>query len=210
MDVPHQKSKRFRHDSQPNSPVSKIARLDSLSHVNSPLHQLVLSHSEQLPLDSSVPTDIQNDLFNILDETDNLPDRHTTMQGLDSVIKSFEEEILASAPDSVVPDPAPEPGDLHVELGYLLEASDDELGLPPSVTAEDETKPESQELSRVGSDGVDMGQLLGFENEMDKYETVGLGGGENENGGGIVSFDGLLDYTESYDVLWRSESLQAM
>ncbi|KAK4280815.1 hypothetical protein QN277_012387 [Acacia crassicarpa] len=196
MELPNQTSKRLRDDSPPNSPVSKIARVDSYDPA----------------MDSSVPTHFQDDLFNILDDTDNLPERNTTMQGLDSVIKSFEEEILASGSDSVVYDPTPESGEFHVELGYLLEASDDELGLPPSAsaTATEETKPESEDVSQVGSDGVDVGELLGFENEIEKYEPVGLEGGENENGSGIVSFDGLLDYPESYDVVWRSESLQAM
>ncbi|KAI9088102.1 hypothetical protein K1719_030079 [Acacia pycnantha] len=194
MELPNQTSKRLRDDSPPNSPVSKISRVDSYDP----------------EMDSSVPTHFQNDLFNILDDTDNLPERDTTMQGLDSVIKSFEEEILASGPDSVVHDPTPESGEFHLELGYLFEASDDELGLPPSATATEETKPESEDVSQVGSDGVDVGELLGFENEIEKYEPVRLGGGENENGGGIVSFDGLLDYPESYDVMWRLESLQAM
>lgn len=141
MDLPNQTSKRVRDDTHPNSPVSKMARVDSD--------------------DSSVQTHIQNDLFNILDDTENVPDR---MHGLDSVIKSFEQEILSPTPH--------EPGDFHVDLGFLLEASDDELGLPPS------TRPESQALGRAGPEEAD-----------------------NE---------GLLDLTESYDVVWRSESLQAM
>ncbi|XP_028793891.1 uncharacterized protein LOC114755431 [Neltuma alba] len=201
MELANQKSKRLRHDSEPHSPESKIARVDSPSDVN----------PEDPAMDSSVATDIHDDLLDILDETDNLPERDPTMQGLDSVIKSFEEEILASGPGSVIPDPTPESGEFPVQLGYLLEASDDELGLPPSVTPSEDTKPESEELSQVGSDGVDMGELLGFENDIEKYESVGLGDGENENGGGIVSFDdGLLDYPDLYEVVWRSESLQAM
>lgn len=223
MEVSNQKTKRLRDDTDLNSPVSKIARVDSDSDansaesqltrvnsgdesVNSVGYELVRLDSEDPALDSSVARHIQNDLLNILDDTDNI----TTMQGLDSVIKSFEEEILASGPDVVVPDPLPDSGELQMDLGYLLEASDDELGLPPSATPGEEAKSESEGLSRVGSEGVDMGELLGFENETANCETVGVGSIEDNNGGGNISFDGLLDYAEPYDVLWRSESLQAM
>lgn len=157
-------------------------------------------------LDSPVAGDIPNHLLDILDDTDNVADRETAMQGLDSVIKSFEEEILASGsdPGMVYPDPIPDSGELQLDLGYLLEASDDELGLPPSVVSGEGAKPETEDFIRVGSDEI------GFENETAKYEPVGLTGTEDDRNGGIVNFEGLLDFPEPYDVLWRSESLQAM
>ncbi|XP_060972016.1 uncharacterized protein LOC133038049 [Cannabis sativa] len=75
--------------------------------------------------------------------------------------KSLEEEI--SAPScSVTPTPAPvvdlasESGESQPDLGYLLEASDDEFGLPPSNSGEDVLKEEETELVRVesGSSGI--------------------------------------------------------
>ncbi|KAM6566287.1 hypothetical protein CsatA_025415 [Cannabis sativa] len=76
-------------------------------------------------------------------------------------MKSLEEEI--SAPScSVTPTPAPvvdlasESGESQPDLGYLLEASDDELGLLPSNSGEDVLKEEETELVRVesGSSGI--------------------------------------------------------
>lgn len=221
----NERSKRLRDDSDANSPVSKIARVDSginssesqLTRVNSAEEcvnsggvKLVRVDSEDPILDSPVARDIQNDLLDILDDTDTIAERDTAMQGLDSVIKSFEEEILASDPDAAAPHPVPDSGELQLDLGYLLEASDDELGLPPSVTPSEEEKPGSEELNRVGSEGVDTGGLLGFENENATYGSVGSGSIEDDKSGGFVSFDGFFDYPEPYDVLWRSESLQAM
>ncbi|KAF7819865.1 uncharacterized protein G2W53_025320 [Senna tora] len=199
-------TKRLRDDSDANSSAPKLARVDSPSDANSSESLLTRVNSgeecvnssgfELVRVDSDDPVLIQNDLLNILDDTDNIPDRENTMQDLDSVIKSFEEEILASGPPD--PDPIPE---LQMDLGYLLEASDDELGLPPSVTHGEETKPaESEALERVGSDNT-VGSL-GFEDEIAGYDSVGHGGG--------VGFDGLLDYPESIgDPYDREEAKQS-
>ncbi|KAK7398922.1 hypothetical protein VNO78_10096 [Psophocarpus tetragonolobus] len=120
---------------------------------------------------------------------------------LDSVIKSFEQEILPPPPN----------------LGYLLEASDDELGLPPTVVLSQEEPKPDLDSGRVAPDGVD---LLGLEDDVGNYQGFGLMAYDvdldldvdedvQDNGGGYVTIDGLFNYAEP-DILWRSESLQAM
>lgn len=211
-----------------NFPDSKISRVESGELRSDSESQLTRTNSgescensegcelgrvdpESTPMDSPGAREIHDDLMDILDDSDNVGEREPTMQGLDSVIKSFEEEILAPGPD---PDVAPESCDLR----HLLEASDDELGLPPTVTpaAEEENKPENEGFRRVGPDGIDLSGFLGFEDDIPHYESLGYGTGVfveyggDDNGGGFVTLDGLFDYAEPGDILWRSESLQAM
>lgn len=193
-----------------DSPESKIRRVDSGVTVNSTESELVRVDSVESCPDSVVDSDVQlqDDILNILDDTDNVPERDS-MQGLDSVIKSFEEEILALGSDSGQVDPVPEPGsgELQTDLGYLFEASDDELGLPPTVAA-------GEEPGRVGPEGVDLTAFMGFEDDVPSYDEFGFGNGfvaDCDGAGGFVTVDGLFDYPEpAGDVLWRSESLQAM
>jgi len=136
-----------------------------------------------------------------------VPDRGT-VQGLDSVIKSFEDEIKAPTLDPNDPTQLPDSGELQTKLGYLLEASDDELGLPPSeVTVE--------EPGRVDPEVAELAGFNGFDDYVPGFDAFGFGSGfaaECDGGaGGFVTVDGLFDYADSAaDVLWRSESLQAM
>ncbi|RZB92676.1 hypothetical protein D0Y65_024575 [Glycine soja] len=186
-----------------DSPESKIRRVDSSdSGINSSESQL------ESVLDSS-EVQLQDDIFNMLDDTDNVPERDS-VQGLDSVIKSFEDEINAPGSDSGSGDPAQEPdsGELQSNLGYLLEASDDELGLPPTVG-------DGEEMGRAAPEMAELARFVGFEDDIPSYDAFGFGSGftaENDGGaGGFVTVDGLFDYSDpSADVLWRSESLQAM
>jgi hypothetical protein len=73
---------------------------------------------------------LREDLLGFLDDTE----ADLKFQDLDSVMKSFDEEIsLACTYSSVsVVDLTSDSGESQPELGYLLEASDDKLGLPPS------------------------------------------------------------------------------
>lgn len=196
--------KRVRDDSHSNSN-------DSLKHPRVETNSSELSRvdSAEFQLARVDPA-----LLDMLDDTENVTERDPTMevQDLDSVIKSFEEEILAPPPN---PNLAPEPEVFKPNLGYLLEASDDELGLPPTVgPSEDVIKPETVESGRVGPDGVDLTGFLGFEDDIRNYESFGFVGYDDveDNGGGYVTIDGLFDFAEpgSADILWRSESLQAM
>ena len=110
----------------------------------------------------------------MLNDAENVTERDPTMQGLDSVIKSFEEEILSPLPN---PNLASEAEVFNPNLGYLLEASDDELGLPPTVApSEDVLKPETVDSDRVGPEGMDLTGFLGFEDDIRSYEGFGFVG----------------------------------
>ncbi|XP_004512861.1 uncharacterized protein [Cicer arietinum] len=218
--------KRVREDSEVDSPESKrVIRVDSGSDDNSSEFHLTRVNSSESFVDSNdsklVPhqpdssgvNEMNDEILNILDETDNVTERETstTVQGLDSVIKSFEDEILASGLGSD-PNHVPESGEFNPNLGYLLEASDDELGLPPTVVTNEEfEKAEKEEWGRVGPDGIDLSGFFWFEEEIRNNEAFGFVGYDgNDNEGGYVTIDGLFDYAEPDDMLWRSESLQAM
>ncbi|CAL0312447.1 unnamed protein product [Lupinus luteus] len=217
--------KRVRDDSEENSPVSKILRLDSASSdiSSSESHTTLVTSTESfelgrvdsynLVLNSSGINEIQDELLNMFDETDNVT------EGLDSVIKSFEEEIIAPGSDPLDSGILPESEEFNPNLGYLLEASDDELGLPPTVAVTgDEEKVKLEEPGPVGPEGVDLTGFLNLEDDLRSlsYEAFGFGNGivydgyNGENGGSYVMVDGLFDYSETPDILWRSESLQAM
>lgn len=218
--------KRVRDDSDVDSPESKIIRVDSASSVDANSSESQLSRvnsgdscvdsylcelgrvdSDGSVIDSSRVNEIQDELLSMLDDTDdNVTERDVTVQGLDSG------SILDPGPDLL-----PQSVEFNPNLGYLLEASDDELGLPPTVTPNgEEAKVESEDPGRVGPEGFDLTGFLGFEDDIRNYETFGLGNGVvydgycGENGLGYVTIDGLFDYGETGDILWRSESLQAM
>ncbi|KAE9588216.1 hypothetical protein Lal_00003180 [Lupinus albus] len=207
------KRKRVPHDSAYSEPQSKTHRVDSVLDVTSSQSQLTRADSCVNSCESEltrVDSEIQDDFFNILDDSENVPERDSAVQGLDSVIKSFEEEILApgSGFDPMDPNSVPDSSELlQPNLGYLFEASDDELGLPPSV-------PESDEPGRVEPDGVDLNGFVDFENDIPNYDSFGFG---NElvaecDGvdGGLTAVEELFDYSETGENLWRLESLQAM
>jgi len=198
------KRKRVRDDSDslPNS--LKLPRVDNSSSSES--HRVDSAEFQLARVDP--------DFFSMLNDAENVTERDPAVEveHLDSFIKSFEEEILA--PPSSDPNLPPEPEVFEPNLGYLLEASDDELGLPPTVApCEDESKHEIFDSGRVGPEGVDLTGFLGFEDDIGSYEGFGfVGYGDvDDNGGGYVTIDGLFDHAEpGADILWRSESLQAM
>lgn len=156
----------------------------------------------------------------LLDGFDEDPEFCTSTQDLDSFMKSFEEEITASpaavdgagaAEDGVI-DLVSESGESRPDLGYLLEASDDELGIPPPtaspVAAGDELR---NELARVESDSSEFGGEFW---EAPGYDAYGFGFGDLEsNTGEYVALDGLFEYSDvgfgSGDGLWRPETLPA-
>lgn len=139
---------------------------------------------------------IREDILDILDEPEEITDGVPEIdQELNSVIKSFEEEILHP---SSLPPPHPNSVDLTLsdsgesqsDLGYLLEASDDELGLPPTVSQENYIDAESRLVT------------TGFDNELLRYDSFDLGmlagimdGDYNgvENDGDFVTVGGLFD-----------------
>ncbi|CAA0833019.1 Unknown protein [Striga hermonthica] len=132
-------------------------------------------------------------------------------EDLDSFVKSFQEEITASPAAGV--DPVSDSGETRPDLGYLLEASDDELGLPPT-TAVSGSEPRA-ELDRVESESSGLGCEIW---DIPSYDPFGFGFGEVEadygaGGGEYAALDGLFDHSDlgfgSGDFEYRTESLPA-
>ncbi|PON95915.1 hypothetical protein TorRG33x02_081630 [Trema orientale] len=192
----------------------------------------VRDDSADSELDSVEVKRLREDLLGFLDDSD--PDPST--QDLDSVMKSLEEEISAAS-CSATPLPSPLQSELapatvtvvdltsdsgesqpDLNLGYLLEASDDELGLPPSNSSEEALKEET-ELVRVSSDSSGIGgEFWGFDDhQIPSYGSFELGTGDNFNDSNeYVAFDGLFGYSDVYfdssdfsDLSWRSETMPA-
>ncbi|KGN63814.1 hypothetical protein Csa_013978 [Cucumis sativus] len=148
---------------------------------------------------------IQEDLLKILDDTDASIDREAGIQDLDSVIRSFEKEIEVPVTVTV---PVVQP-----ELGFLLEASDDELGLPPAAGE----KEEIEEAEFSGSGGVKGG--LGFEDEIVsnycwfdnlRCEIKEWSTEEEEE---VVALGGLFDHTDvaaELPTAYRSERMPCL
>ncbi|KAF0918431.1 hypothetical protein E2562_023578 [Oryza meyeriana var. granulata] len=93
----------------------------------------------------------------LLDMLDDDTDAGGAAGDLASVMRSFEEEIAAGdVADAAAP--------TQPELGFLLEASDDELGLPPATASSS-----SSEEAGAGEpeDAIGFGgQIWGFEDEI--------------------------------------------
>ncbi|PIA39713.1 hypothetical protein AQUCO_02600277v1 [Aquilegia coerulea] len=170
----------------------------------------VRDDSEESDADSPVTKRFHNDLLDILDDSEPVE----ATQDLASVMKSFEEEISMSKPISS------NSGDSQPDLGYLLEASDDELGLPPAFScgSEEEYNEEDNNnndgLLHVSSDVVGLNdQIWRFEDEIPNYE---FGIGDNFNSE-FLTLDGLFDYSDVYygqndfsEFSYRPESLPAL
>ncbi|KAF6147109.1 hypothetical protein GIB67_036828 [Kingdonia uniflora] len=134
-------------------------------------------------LESPETKRLRENLLDILEDSE--PSESST-QDLDSVMKFFEQEISLLKPSSTTS------LDTQPELGYLLEASDDELGLPPR---DEETKGDDGVLPSVEF-GLD--QIWRFEDEIPSYEFE------------IVDDDGVLfDYSDVF-YNWTPESLPAL
>lgn len=153
---------------------------------------------------------------NLLDSLDDDAEFGST-HDLDSFMKSFEEEITASpyagagcGEEAVqLADLRSDSGDSRSDLGYLFEASDDELGLPPTASeATTELVRVESNLSELGSEfweapGYDSFEF-GFGGTLTNY---GIGNGE------YAALDGLFDYSDmglgSGDFGRRPETLPA-
>ncbi|KAJ6891156.1 hypothetical protein NC651_024612 [Populus alba x Populus x berolinensis] len=151
----------------------------------------------ELELDLPEVKKIREDLLGINDDSD--PD--SLGQDLDSVMKSFELEISAF-------DLTSESGESRPDLGYLLEASDDELGLPPSIiSSSEEVKGEEEtELVRVDSaesSGIG-GEIWGFEDQIPIYDSFGMG-----DDGLFEYSNACFDSSEFVDLSWRFGGMPA-
>ncbi|XVE91419.1 hypothetical protein REPUB_Repub01dG0007900 [Reevesia pubescens] len=177
----------------------------------------VRDESAESELDLPEVKRLRDDLLDFLDDSDSLP----VNQDLASLMKSFEEEISAAASTVSVPvvDLTSDSGESQPDLGYLLGASDDELGLPPpteaTTTGSEEGRSEVTELVRVGSDLSGIGDLWGFDDQIPNYDSFEFGIVDNYNND-HVAYDGLFEYSNVYDdssefsgLLWRPETLSA-
>ncbi|MCL7035511.1 hypothetical protein MKW94_011957 [Papaver nudicaule] len=156
----------------------------------------------------------------ILDEDES--DESIT-QDLDSYMKSFEEEISVPATDtknnSVID------VDEQPDLGFLLEASDDELGFPPSnFSSASSTSTEGDAETNDNSTTVGLDQLWSFDDDVQfpNYQEFGI---DEENlqqkNNNIINSDilgdfgdGLFEYSDVLsglsdfsDFSWRPETL---
>ncbi|XP_015070900.1 uncharacterized protein LOC107015215 [Solanum pennellii] len=209
-DSPESKRVNTEVETDPDSSESRV----SPNRSDSPE-----SEQTDVYLDSTEAKQIREDILDILEEPDALTECPPEVQDLDSVMKSFEEEILHHSPlndTQTVLDLTPsESGDSQPDLGYLLEASDDELGLPPTISpANDQVNVESA----VMPEAAEFANMAGFEDEMLNYDTFDFGMdhevrvGDNSNGD-FVTVGGLFDYPEPSDFSdfsWRQESLPAL
>ncbi|XP_047949288.1 uncharacterized protein LOC125195138 [Salvia hispanica] len=85
------------------------------------------TETEAEEIDSPEVKRVREDL---LDEIDEDSDLRTSFHELDSFMKSFEEEITEG-----IIELASDSGESRPDLGYLLEASNDELGIPPPAAS---------------------------------------------------------------------------
>ncbi|KAM0058551.1 hypothetical protein Hdeb2414_s0005g00171431 [Helianthus debilis subsp. tardiflorus] len=178
--------------------------MDSLSST-----KRVRSDSADNESDSPQPKRIQLDLLDTLDDSDEF----TSAQDLDSFIKSFQDEI---SPQPETLDRTSDSGESRPDLEFLLEASDDELGLPPPT--ESDRIPDS-----VSTESVELGVFSWLDDQIPNYNSFEYGfeyvdddASINSNGNGngeYVALDGLFDYTDlgfgPSDSSSRTESLPA-
>lgn len=156
-------------------------------------------NAEELPEAKRLHADL---IFDILDDDEiGVGERNPASRELEIVMKSLEEEI-GRPPATVTAEEIGE--DRQMEIGYLLEASDDELGLPPpgQSSPEDEAEPVEG-----------FGRIWGFEEDGMAGWYEGFSGfgnlseesfGAAEDGGAAYFDAGLFDLSDLY---LRPESL---
>ncbi|KAM3380334.1 hypothetical protein P3S68_005907 [Capsicum galapagoense] len=216
-------------DDSPESKRVNSSEVEKTAPDSSELNRVNSSDSDDVRkdvyLDSPEAKQIREDILDILDEPDALNECPPEIQDLDSVMKSFEEEILHHSPlhddSQTVLDLNPsESGESQTDLGYLLEASDDELGLPPTISPVNDHNVNAE--SDVMPEEAEFVNMARFEDDMPNYDTFDFGmehdlrEGDNDGGnsnGDFVTVGGLFDYPEPSDFSefsWRQESLPAL
>ncbi|KAK9750318.1 hypothetical protein RND81_02G187200 [Saponaria officinalis] len=148
------------------------------------------SAATESPPESTKVKRIRDDLLSLLDDFDTVPDRDPLSHDLDSVIRSFQEEISGSKSGSASPTPdTVEPGPEVTESVGIGEFLWEFEGGLPSYDP--------------------------FEFGLDYEESVISGDVDNSqvNGNEYVALDGLFDYPDlgfGLDLSWRSETLPAL
>ncbi|KAJ0962734.1 hypothetical protein J5N97_027856 [Dioscorea zingiberensis] len=175
--------------------------------------------SEESPESPEVKR-LRDDLFcDILEDVADAGERDPAVQDLASVMKSLEDEIgLTTKPTVVTEQQVVESG--QPDLGFLLEASDDELGLPPAALSSSEGDVEVVEAGGEPEDGGYGSQIWGFDDDVfDGGMGFGMRVEERDAGGddGVLFDEGLFDYSDVacgpsdlVDFPWRAESLPAV
>ncbi|KAG1334798.1 hypothetical protein COCNU_03G009170 [Cocos nucifera] len=193
-------------------------------------HKRSREESEESPEAKRLHPDL---LFDILDDDSEAEERDPATQDLASVMKIFEEEIAhppppqpLAAPDAV--NPALPVADFDLE--YLLEATDDELGLPPSVPSSSDERRDTVEpeppSSEVVTEAIGFGQIWAFDDAISGcFDGLEFGVRQQDEREAAVAaadevgvFDGgIFDYADVLcgpsdftDISWRSESLPAV
>lgn len=180
--------------------------------------------SDESQPESPVGKRLRDNLLGILEDEDTGDDRYPEIHDLATFMKNFEEEIGLShnpaSPPTVAPESAraSDSGESQPELGFLLEASDDELGLPPTTSGIDKEN-EGVDILHGTSEAVGIGHdIWGFDDEIPCYGSLGFDNRyEDKNEEEAVVFGGLFDYSDVASGLldlsefsWRPESLPAL
>ncbi|CAK9176246.1 unnamed protein product [Ilex paraguariensis] len=131
---------------------------------------------------------LREDILNDLDD----PDQWTGTEDLNLFMKSFEEEIKGVPPCVNFENLTSDSGKLQLDLVDLFEASDDELGLPPSNTSPIEVQ-NQEEIS-----SLELSELWWFDVQITSYDSfvssgIGTTDGHNTE---CVDFDELFDYSD--------------
>ncbi|KAL3636094.1 hypothetical protein CASFOL_020641 [Castilleja foliolosa] len=181
--------------------------MEDLKVVNKKRGRDELDSGELIDTDSPEVKRIRADLLDGMEDDET--EFCTAGQDLDSFMKSFEEEITASSSagsgGGEVVDLTSGSGESRPDLGYLLEASDDELGIPPTAASPVGLGSELRDvLDRVESGSSELGDEFW---EIPSYESFGFEFGE------YVASDGVFDYSDlgfgSGDFVSRPETLPA-
>ncbi|TMW88639.1 hypothetical protein EJD97_018291 [Solanum chilense] len=146
-----------------------------------------VTESNRVNSDSTEVKQIREEILDILDEQEIITDRLQEVEDLDSVIKSFEEEIVHPSIQQTNLDSV----DSQPDLGYLLEASDNELGLPPTVLSSDDNVNAENNLPE-NENVAGSKKVIEFEKELLPSHELGL-----------------VDYQESLELSQRAESMLA-
>ncbi|KAK9064625.1 hypothetical protein SSX86_016007 [Deinandra increscens subsp. villosa] len=162
--------------------------MESLSH-----NKRVHSDSDDHLFNSPEAKRIRHELLDSPEDSDS----YTLSQDLDSFIKSFEDEI---SPPLETVELSSDSAESRPGLEFLLEASDDELGLPPT---------ESEKIPSLTQSG-EPGLFSWLDDQVPNYDPFGNGfgyadgdvngdGNRDFNGnfnGEYVGLDGLFDCTD--------------
>lgn len=162
----------------------------------------VRDDSDELAFNSPEVKRLRENLLDDLDDSEFC----AASQDLYSFMKSFEDEITASplpAAESVsVDDLTAESGLSRPDLGFLLEASDHELGLPPPTASPSRVENELKtQLVGVPPESIEFGGgSWGLDEQIPSCDLFELEYVDSENfdfsGGEYVALDGLFDHSD--------------